>query len=97
MSWKKIARHNWIAGTHITESVDTANDDRRRYVATIRGFGGWIILSGETYAGCVHDIFTKVREIRDRIDAGDNAVFWETGPFLSSVNSIENSNLEDEE
>lgn len=50
----------------------------RRFTATIRGWQNWRIYEGESVN--VEKIISEVRRIRDRIDAGDEAIF-ET-PYL---------------
>lgn len=78
MSWKIIARHKWVAGATIAESYNTDDDRLRRFVATIRGYRNWKL--GEYR--CPVDtqaIVMKVKAIRDRIDSGDETVFWGLG------------------
>ena len=77
MSWKIIARHKWVAGATITESYNTDDDRLRRFTATIRGYQNWKL--GE-YRGPVDTkaIIARVKAIRDRIDSGDESVFYES-------------------
>lgn len=71
-----LARHHWIDGAIITESV--SEDGRtRRFTATIRGFRNWRIYEGNDWNA--RKIIDKVREIRGRIDANDKAVFKRGG------------------
>jgi len=75
-SWKIIARHTgWATGCTITESV--SDDDQHRFTATIRGYRNWRIWQGKPARWeCIGDeVSRSVREIRDRIDAGDKTVF----------------------
>ena len=78
MGWRVLARHKWVAGAVIAESV---NDDstRKRFTATIRGFRGWQLWEGgygeaQDVAQVIAD---KVRELVARVDADDEAVFTE--------------------
>lgn len=73
---KIIARHKWVSGATITESYDEKNDKIRRFTATIRGFQNWRIFEGETDSETVQKVITDVKAIRDRIDAGDEEIFY---------------------
>jgi len=79
--FKILARHKWVAGATITESVrrDDATDENgasiRRFTATIRGFRNWKIYEGPAGEGIVDRIIKHVSEIRDKIDSGDDTVF----------------------
>jgi len=85
MSWKIIARHKWVAGATITESYNTNDDRLRRFTATIRGYRNWklgeyqITLQPGQWQADLQDVITKAKLIRDRIDAGDESVFYERG------------------
>ncbi len=71
-----LARHHWVDGAKITESI--SEDGRvRRFTATIRGFQNWRIYEGPDPK--VPRIIEKIREIRDRIDRGDESVFQKGG------------------
>jgi hypothetical protein len=71
-----LARHHWVDGATITESI--SKDGRlRRFTATIRGFRYWRIYEGPDPE--VPEIIEKIREIRDRIDSGDESVFQKAG------------------
>jgi hypothetical protein len=72
-----IARHNnWVSGATITESIidDSGN---RRFTATIQGWRNFLIYEGRPGDDVSARVQTKVREIRDRIKAGDEKVFNE--------------------
>lgn len=69
---KILARHRWLDGAKITESV-SEDGKTRRFTATIRGFRNWKIYEGATWNS--RDVIAKVREIRDRIDSGNEPVF----------------------
>ena len=80
--WKVLARHKWVEGATISESVAEAPIDEiptRRFVATIRGFQNWRLYQGNKCN--VQTIIRRVHEIRDRIDAKDEAVFTEKGAW----------------
>lgn len=67
-----LARHCWVDGATITESI--SKDGRmRRFTATIWGFRNWRIYEGSDWNA--RKIINKVREIRDRINSGDESVF----------------------
>ena len=72
---KIIARHKWVSGATITESYDEKNDKIRRFTATIRGFQNWKIFQGELTDETTKTVIADVKAIRDRIDAGDEAIF----------------------
>jgi len=79
MTWKKLAVHNWVSGCKITESEKQGTGDVciRRFTATIRGWRNFRIYEGELKEGIAKQVKEKVREIRDRIDSGDEKVFYE--------------------
>lgn len=83
-----LARHKWVSGATITESVrrDDATDENgisiRRFTATIRGFRNWKIYEGPAGNDIVAFVTDAVSQIRDRIDAEDNAVFTEPNQFF---------------
>lgn len=71
-----IARHKHVIGATITESVNE-DDNIRRFTATIRGFQNWRLFEGKTTSDTFKRIIAKVKEIRDRIDNGDESIFHE--------------------
>lgn len=77
--WKILARHKWIIGAVITESVNENKSDinktYRRFTATVRGWRNFKIYEGYLHEIDTKEIINKVREIRDRIDNGDESVF----------------------
>ena len=78
---KILARHKWVEGCIITESVDekksTKSKSYRRFTATIRGFRNWKIYEGFLTDFMAQKVMDKVLEIRNRIDSGDEKVFYE--------------------
>lgn len=77
---KVIARHKWVAGATITESV-SSDGWTRRFTATIRGYRSWKIWEGDMRlieVSPVQYVIDKVKEIRNRIDANDESVFVKT-------------------
>ena len=87
--WRLLARHKWVAGAMISESRRddmTDRSEQRSYTATIRGYGGWQI-----YRGIVGDpllipfIIARIRQIRDRIDDGDEDIFLEPNEFATTM------------
>ncbi len=85
---KILARHKWVLGATITESVDETKPKHktsyRRFTATIRGFQNWKIFEGYVNEGTSEAVFRSVREIRDKIDAGEEAVFFLKDYFLQA-------------
>lgn len=74
-AWRVLARHNnWVRGATITESI---NGDVRRFTATVDGWRNFFIYEGPPGSDVGVKVQTKVREIRDRIRAGDDKVFNE--------------------
>jgi hypothetical protein len=71
-----LARHKRVDGATITESV-SEDGTIRRYTATIRGWRAWKIYEGRDCN--LRDVIAKAREIRDRIDSGDESVFQRGG------------------
>ena len=78
---KILARHKWVEGCTITESVDDKRPMEtmswRRFTATIRGFRNWKIYEGFLRENTAQIVKDKVSKIRDRIDKGDDKVFYE--------------------
>lgn len=78
-SWKLLARHSNIAGAEIREYLDQNSEGWvRRYVATIRGYRNWFIASGCLRRGdyTFQQVVDRVGEIRDKIDQGNEDVFY---------------------
>ena len=89
-SFRVLARQRWVAGAIITESIrrDDATENGisiRRFTATIRGLRNWKIYEGPTGPDVVNFVVNTVREIRDRIDAGDKTVLEEPNEFATSL------------
>lgn len=80
--WKVVARDSKaVSGATITQSVDTESEGWRwRYTATIQGWRNFRIAQGCPGHGdfTYEQVCNRVREIRDRIEADDEAVFHET-------------------
>jgi len=80
--WKIIGRSRARRNIVVTESINTEKDNNRRFTATINKFQNWKLI--ETI-GPVPSILNKAYEmaiiIRDRIDAGDETVFYEPNIF----------------
>ena len=73
---KILARHKWVAGATITESMKESDDLYRKFTATIRGFRNWKIAEGYIDGSNIEKLVVKkVKDIRDRIDGGDESVF----------------------
>ena len=81
-TWKILARHKWVTGATITESLKLDSDGIfRRFTATIRGFQNWRIWQGSVGKLQNEEIIKRVNKIRDRIDANDESVFTEKGAW----------------
>lgn len=77
MAFRVLARHKWVAGATITESYNEATDERR-FTASILGWTNWkIAKAGKGKHVNPALVALKVRNIRDRIEAGDEDVFRE--------------------
>ena len=87
-TWKILAKHKWVSGATITESVNEKkerwNESYRRYTATIRGFQNWKIYEGYITENTAQRVIDCIKSIRDRIDNYDESVFKEH--FLSHNN-----------
>jgi len=68
-----LARHRWVSGATITESLIDEDKNIRRFTATIRGWRNFKIYEGNNVN--TDFIVNKVKEIRDKIDIGDETVF----------------------
>ena len=79
MGWKVIGRHKWVSGATITESYDESKETKghsyRRFTATIRGWRNFLIYEGVLKDGVTKKVIKRVKELRDRIDSGDESVF----------------------
>lgn len=64
----------WVSGATVSEYINDENV--RRFTATIRGWNGWFLWEGDGRIVPLDSIINKVREIRDRIDSGDESVFF---------------------
>ncbi len=84
---KILARHKWVAGTVITESVDEKregykNVSFRRFTATIEGFRNWKIYEGYLAEDTPRKVEGMVKHIQDCIKRGDETIFKHKGYFL---------------
>ncbi|WP_240416601.1 hypothetical protein [Paenibacillus periandrae] len=75
--WRILARHRWVSGATITESVNEIDEDIRRFTATIRGWKNFRIYEGDPRHIETKRIMERVMQIRDQIDSGDAKVFYE--------------------
>lgn len=79
MAWKVIGRHKWVSGATITESYDVGKErlgySYRRFTATIMGWRNFLIYEGKLKVGVTKQVIKRVKEIRDRIERGDEGVF----------------------
>lgn len=80
-TWRTLARHTrWVEGCTITETISDRPEglpQLRRFTATIRGFRAWPIWEGQATESqaAVARVIARVRELRDRVDRGDETVF----------------------
>lgn len=73
--WRRVAVHNrWVKDAKITESVH-GDGYKRRFTATICGWTNWKMWEGDVKDISVPSIIKEVEKIRERILAGDDAVF----------------------
>lgn len=84
---KILARHKWVEGATITESVDEKKEGYkdvsfRRFTATVRGWRNFKIWEGYLYNGIAQKVIKCVEEIKDRIDRNDDSVFLVEGYFI---------------
>ncbi len=81
-----MARHRWVVNATITESMDVNDEFYRRFTATIDGYRNWKIAEGYLSIRGANapkdaiiikpdDVADRVKEIRDRIEEGDEDVF----------------------
>jgi len=75
--WQILARHKWIVGCTITESINLEEDNVRRFTATIRGWRNWVIYEGNGRNIKIDEIINKVKYIRDQIDNDNKSIFEE--------------------
>lgn len=89
---KILARHKWVTGAIITESVDksrdTATKSYRRFTATIRGWQNWIIYEGYLKASTVNNVIKTVISIRDKIDNSNGEIFLERFSIIKQKEAI---------
>lgn len=73
---KVIARHKWVSGATISESIIPGQPEGyRKFTATIRGFRNWLIWNGLVGPDTVNEVIHRVINFRNRIDAGDETIF----------------------
>ena len=72
---KILARHKWVSGATITESIVNEDKNIRRFTATIRGWRNFKIWEGNGENLDTDFIIKKVVDIRTKIDCGDETVF----------------------
>ena len=82
--FKILARHKWVAGAVIAESVNQQGVVRR-FTATIRGFRNWKIYQGPPSPCATSFVIAAVQGIRDRIDARDETVFDEPNEYAEEA------------
>ncbi len=68
-----LARHKWVPGATITESID--ENESRHFTATIRGWRNWKICTQQAGEMNTDEIISRVKAIKARIDSGDESVF----------------------
>jgi hypothetical protein len=83
-AWSILARHKWVSGTTITESISNIDTHNRRFTATIRGWGNFVIYEGplDSVLEISKLVQLQVMKIRDRIDSGDMTVFNEDSKII---------------
>jgi hypothetical protein len=82
MAWKVLGKHKWVHGAVISESCNT-DGTQRRFTATILGWPNWkIAVMERTTHENLEFVINRVREIRDRIQERDEAVFHEPNDWV---------------
>ena len=76
-SMKILARHKWLVGCTITESVDREDTAYRRFTATINGWQNFKIYEGFLIKDMAQAIINRVKTVQERIQSGDDSVFNE--------------------
>ncbi len=84
---KILARHKWVKGAVITESVDEKREGYkdisfRRFTATIEGFQNWKIYEGYLTEHTAEKVKEMVKHIQNLIKNGDETIFSHKGYFL---------------
>ncbi len=84
---KILARHKWVAGAVITESVDKEREGYkdisfRRFTATIEGFRNWKIYEGYLNENTAEKVKEMVKYIQNRIKNGNEEIFKFKGYFI---------------
>lgn len=80
---KVLAKHKWVVDTIITESIDKKDESYRRFTATINGFRGWKIFEGYLTKNTIEAVKNIVKQIKDKIDNGEDGIFYHKGYFLN--------------
>ena len=88
MTWKIIARHKWVAGAKITESIGQDEQRHSRFTATIRGWQNWQLYQGQPSQEILQLVISLVKVIRDRIDNGDEGIFAMGISYCDSIDEL---------
>lgn len=82
MRFRILGRHNdWVVGAKISESIAVGDEDVRRFTATIRGSRNWKIYQRRATEATLNYVISTVQAIRDKIDQGDEEVFYEENEY----------------
>lgn len=76
IKYKVIGRHHWLVDCTITESISEC-ERYRKFTATILGWRGFEIYCGVLYDGLVKAVIAKVKEIRNKIEKGEDSCFYQ--------------------
>ena len=83
--WKVVARHKWVSNAKITESHNNS-ENLIRFTATIFGWRNWKIYEGKMgNSETAQKVMEKVIEIRNKIQAGDKKVFYESNNYIKEI------------
>ena len=87
---KILARHKWVEGAVITESVDEKREgykdiSYRRFTATIEGFQNWKIYEGYLTEDTAIKVKEMVKHIQGCIKRGDETIFKHKGYFIDFI------------
>jgi len=92
--YKVIARHKWVSGTTLTESIQKEDDTIRRFTATILGWQNFKLYEGKLFPELFQLLVTKMNDIKTKIELGDEAIFESDVSLNQKYNQSLNSKLE---
>lgn len=78
IKYRVLARHKWLTDCTITESISEC-ERYCKFTATICGWRGFEIWCGSSFLpnDTVKRVIAKVKEIREKIESGDDTSFYQ--------------------